>query len=459
MPYSANQALEDAGTAGRSERTPAEASPVERELAPDVRIEYGLVSDHAPVLKFLTQTLGVDVAQQSAARLDDPSYRPADRLLVRRRGALIGHVHVARHTAWFENQRIALARLEDFAVSPEHRGTVVERSLLAAAEEMARREGAVAAIVASEAPEGFLACGWSPLRGQGHTRADASGVLAYLDGQRVLARRRRSLPLIRAWRHFELQRVAETYERAAAASWGALCRTEDAWRWLAGGTSQDQLLLAVGKPGSTRRGESESLEPIYGYAVVRLSCIVEVMAPVARPLVRALLLVRACRDAIDRGCHGVTLYAPASDPLHELLVTAGGAWVSDAATAGPRRLIRLLNCEKWVERMDPVWRRRAREASIGKPLAFRFRSPGEVGCFRLTRRSSHWEAEEATAGEACDVVCDLAVRDALLLGNLSLRRAVAEGRLAFACEADAAAASRVFAPRFFWQSPWDLLRG
>ena len=96
-----------------------------------------------------------------------------------------------------------------------------------------------------------------------------------------------------------------------------------------------------------------------GYAVVRGSCIVEMMTLAKFPTARVQLLARACRDAIDRDHHSISLYTPASDPLHELMVTAGGAWISDRKENGPRLLMRLLSPERWVERCYPLWRQRA----------------------------------------------------------------------------------------------------
>ena len=41
------------------------------------------------------------------------------------------------------------------------------------------------------------------------------------------------------------------------------------------------------------------------------------------------------RDAIDRNHHWLSLYTPAADQLHELLVTAGGAWISEPNRPAP----------------------------------------------------------------------------------------------------------------------------
>src|SRR6185436_21022615 len=98
------------------------------------------------------------------------------------------------------------------------------------------------------------------------------------------------------------------------------------------------------------------------------SCLVEMMTLPEFAGARTQLLAGACRDAMVRDHHSISLYTPAADPLHELLVTAGGAWISDAVVPAPRWLIKLLAPEKWVERFYPSWHERARAANVPRPF-------------------------------------------------------------------------------------------
>jgi hypothetical protein len=437
-----------------------------RELSDGARIVSGNAGDHPVVLKLLVETRQAALAEDFQSRLDEPSYRPGDRLLVRRDRTLVAHVHVANHIAWFEGQRVPIVKLEDFASLPEFVRSGYEDELLRAAETIAAGEGAVAALVNAETPEAFVQRGWSLLRGQGHTRASASGVLAHLDAQDAARRRRRKTTIhVRTWRHFELDAIRQIYDETAAPLWGPLLRSEAAWQWLVGRKAQDQILLALedeagANGGAAHNGNGAAGAPtagrVVGYAVVRGSCIVEMLTLPEFGPARTQLLARACRDAMDRDHHSISLYTPAADPLHELLVTAGGAWISDAQAGGPRWLAKLLAPEKLVERLFPAWHERARAAAVPRPLEFGLVAGDERRRFTLTRRSARLERVDELP--AAWVECDRPTFDSLLLGNLSPTAAANRGQFRLSKPELIGALAALFPPRLFWQSPLELMR-
>ncbi len=414
------------------------------------------------MLELLVHTRQAPLAEDFQSRLDEPSYRPGNRLLVRRDRSLIAHVHLAGHIAWFEGQRVPLVKFEDFAALPEYRYAGYEDELLRAAESLAAADGAVAAAAYADRPEFFQQHGWSQLRGQGHTRADARSVLAHLDAQSAFRRRRRRpAVVVRTWRHFELDFLRQIYADAVAGLWGPLYRSELCWQWLIGRKAQDQILLAVDRPRAPALDdddeEGEGPEGrVVGYAVVRGSCVVEMMTLPEFASARTKLLARACRDAIDRDHHWMSLYTPAADPLHELLVTAGGAWVGDAIAGGPRWLLKLLAPEKWVERLYPVWHARARAAGITRPLELGLVAGCERWRFTLTRRSARLERVAALPTDWVEGA-PWAI-DSLLAGNLAIKPALADGHLRWSDAKLHAALATIFAPRLFWQSPLELMR-
>lgn len=452
--------------AARPPSLPADSACV-RELPGAARIVTGNAGDHQLVLELLVQTRQAPLAEDFQSRLDEPSYRPNDRLLVRRDRTLLAHVHLASHIAWFEGQRVPLVKLEDFASLPEYRHAGYDDELLDLAESMAAAEGAVAAVVHADRDRAdfFAGHGWSRLRGQGHTRSDARSVLAHLDAQEA-ARRRRRRPIVsvRTWRHFELDPVRQLYEQTAAELWGPLYRSEACWQWLIGRKAQDQILLAVERPrpgASSITARDDEDEPggeerVVGYAVVRGSCVVEMMTLPDHGAVRIQLLARACRDALDRDHHWISLYTPAADPLHELLVTAGGAWISDVTAGEPCWLMKLLSPEKWVERLYPNWHARARAAAIARPIELAFVCNHERWRFTLTRRSARLERNGATPTD--HIECRRSALDSLLAGNLLMPQAIADGILKLSDPNLAAPLTKLFPARLFWQSPLELMR-
>lgn len=432
-----------------------------RELDHGARITTANTGDHPLILQLIMRARQATLVEDFQSRLDEPNYRPANRLLVRRDNELIAHVHVASHIGWYEGQRIAIVRLEDFVVLPEYRDSGYGEQLLAAAESIAAAEGAVLALIVADRPELFERCGWSKLRGQGHTRASVLSVLAHLDAQEYARRRRRSAVEVRTWRHFELDKLRQLYEGISAGFWGSLYRSEASWQWLIGRKAQDQVLLALqrsrgGHANGHAADSDDAAEQAVGYAAVRGSCIIEMITAPKSSAVRVQLLARACREALDRDHHSISLYTPAADPLHELLVTAGGAWIDAAATNEPQWLMRLLAPERWIERCYPLWRRRIRAAQISRPLELAFVTPSVAYRFTLTRRSARLEPARALPADR--VECDAPTFESLLTGNLSLAKTIADGRLRLSRPELAETLAALFPARLFWQSPLELLR-
>jgi predicted acetyltransferase len=433
-----------------------------RELADGARIVSGNAGDHPLVLQLLVEARHAPLGEDFQSRIDEPTYRPGDRLLVRRERSLVAHVHVTSLIGWFEGQRVPLVKFEDFAALPEFGHAGYDGELLESAESIAASEGAVLAIAHAESPEHFLRRGWSVLRGQGLTRASARGVLAHLDAQEAARRKaRRKPPLaIRTWRHFELDAIRDVYDAGAAELWGPLLRSEAAWQWVVGRKAQDQILIAVdirdASPDDSARDLLNAGGRVVGYAVVRGSLVIEMMSLPDFPGARTQLLARACQDAMDRDHQTISLNTPAADPLHELLVTAGGAWIGDGASGNPRWLVKLLSAEKWVERFYAAWHERARVAGVARPLEIGFVADGLPYRFTLTRRSSRFERSDELP--TARVECSRATLESLLFGNLSVPVAVAHDRIRLSHPELAADLAAIFAPRLFWQSALESMR-
>ncbi|MEM9660274.1 MAG: hypothetical protein AAF961_18070, partial [Planctomycetota bacterium] len=192
-----------------------------------------------------------------------------------------------------------------------------------------------------------------------------------------------------------------------------------------------------------------------GYAIVRDSCVVEMFTLPGFSSVAPQLLARACRDAIDRDHHFVSLHCPADASLHELMVTAGGTWISDGADGSERWMVKLLSPTRWVERIYPLLHQSARQSNIARPFKFQFDVEGVGYALTLTRRSARLE-QAKSAGRPSAISAWQEVQD-LLLGN----RTAAHPLLETAAAVDAGAAdglATLLPPRLFWQSPLELIR-
>jgi len=374
-------------------------------------------------------------------------------MLVVRRGELIGQLQLSRQSAWFDHERIPTATVRDAVILPEMNPAGLMEPLLETAESTALAEGAILAIARPEQPEFFAARGWSSCRAQGHTQANTRALLAHIIAQLAARKSRHAHIEIRTWWHFELEAIQPVYEQVATAMWGTLHRSDDAWRWLVGRKAHDQILIAV----HHKEHEANAAKKLHvvGYAVVRDSCIIEMMTLPGHSAVRPLLVARACRDAIDRDHHFVSLHTPPTDPMHEFLVTAGGNWLTSAPHGG-QWMHKLLSPEKWIERLYPTLYRRAREAGIPRPLEIGFAVGESRYRFLFTRRSVR--LEHALPSASVDVTCDLLTFQNLLTSNLAWPKALERGLLRVADPPKAALLAALFPPRLFWQSPFELLR-
>ncbi len=434
-------------------------------LDESTQICAGNAGDNPLLIDFLVQAYQLQLADDFQSRLDEPLYQPTDRLLARRADELIGHVQVSKLIGWFHGQRCPIARLQDFVTLPEYRSSRLDTSLLEVAESVAINEGAIVGFVRTDRPEWFEQHGWSRCRGQGHTRANTRAILSHLDAQQSKRQHNGTEFEVRTWRHFELDSVLQVYQQLSTNMWGTLQRSLETWQWLVGRKAHDQILIAVEKAESTS-DESPALEEdksahlpdqlhVLGYAILRDSCIVEMLTLPGQAAVRAALLTQACRDAIDRDHHFVSLHTPATDPLHELLVTAGGSWIADSAASGGQWMLKLLAPERWIERLYPVLHERAREAGIPRPLVVELAVGKQCYRLTLTRRSSRLESVEPSP---VAVQCDWLSFQDLLTSNLTFPEAIAQGRLRTPHLSLLRTLAALFPPKLMWHSPFPMLR-
>lgn len=421
--------------------------------AREPRLAFAHVSDHAPIHALLRAANQSPSYEDFLTSLDEPSYEPSDRLLLRYGQQIVAHAQLLQHMAWFGGVKVAVGSVQDLAVLPEYSQVGYERTLLAAAVDEMHETQAVISLVRSDRPEPFRAAGWADVRGQGHSEVGIGDLLAHLSAQSTIASRRWQSPQIRRWRHVELDGVRAVYAESASGGWGAVHRAETYWQWLVGRKAHSDLIVAV--EGTDQWQDAETQSRIVGYAVACRDKILELCC--LRDFARAAprLVVRACQDAIEHDRHTLSLYAPASDPLHELVVTAGGSWCTDERSAGGTLLVKLLSPSRWVEAIYPILRRRAKRASLSRPFQICFDCGSQKYRLMVTRRSSRLVENAAIPS---DVHCDAATFEALLVGNLNVAKAIESGRLHAANEEMLERVNVLFPSELFWQSQFDVLR-
>lgn len=299
------------------------------------RIEVGSVGDHRLVRAFLA-SLNVASDEDFTHWLDDPMYEPTDRLLVRSGDRMVGHVHFVRRPLVWSEKRMPAVGINDLAVLPELVDSPCRRKLLLAAEAQAREDGALVATLRCRRGDPWIAeLGWIPCPSHAVTQASTREVLAYLTPPRISAGRRRT-PTVRLWRRVELQALASIYRMAMSVHDGGVWRNEPYWQWLLSRKVQDLVLVA--EVPTDRKGPPE----IAGYAMTRCDNMIELVTVPGEDQAAVELLRRSCRDAIELGFESIAVHAPSDCPLHELLLTVGGAYTSGGNTPSGELFVRLL---------------------------------------------------------------------------------------------------------------------
>lgn len=410
--------------------------------------------DHKPIYDFLRVANCAPSYEDYLASFDEPTYEPTDRLLAKYDGQIVGHARVLNRIAWFHGIKLPIGGIECFATLPEYRDAGCERLLLAAAEQALRDSQSVLALALTDRYDAFRAAGWCDVESPPCTVANVHDVLARLAAKPPLdplAPRARPLS-IRRWRQVELDALLDVYRHAAAASWGALDRTEPYWRWLIGRNLHDELIVAI--HGRDDWDSLESLPHIVGYAITRGSQVVELATLPEFGHAAAPLLTRACQDAIEHDHCAVSLQLPAADPLHQVLLNAGGRWAPKSRGTGSW-MAKLVAPARWIESIYGALQERAKEAGLARPLTLNFNTGGHTYRLELTRRSSHF----IRAGAARpDVLCSPQVLGAILLGAVDVAAACNSKRIECGSESSQSQLTALFPQASFWQSSLDSLR-
>jgi GNAT superfamily N-acetyltransferase len=433
-----------------------------------VHISLGQPGDHALVYALLRSLNQAPRHEDFLSGLDEPGYEPCDRLLLKFNRTLVGHVQVLHRAAWFHGVKLPIAGLADFAVLPEWQRTGHPQLIIAAAEEAMRKSGSILGIAETTRQDHFESNNWRPTSAHGHSQINVQELLAYLtahphslsrdsinpDCGRRMAKGEQLLPSIHArpWRQMERRQIRAIYDAFAANCWGAIARSDSYWHWLVGRKNGCELVVtAHGPPDDEPEHESTQ---IVGYAVVHAGQILEVATLGDEPRARTELLIHACHNAIECGHRTIELHIPISDPLHELVITAGGSWCG--VQPGGRCLVaKLLDPSRWVEAIFPILRHRARAARLALPLELVIDVDDARFRLTITRRGSRLSPID---GVRADMHCPRAEWDQLLIGNYDRTPTSPLDQSSFRDQETRKITAALFPPVLFWQSPFDSSR-
>lgn len=412
--------------------------------------------DHLAIQQFLRAVGQQPSAAEFQAQLEEPTYEPVDRLLVKSQDQIVAHLRVAWRDIRWGPQVWPVPWITDLAILPEYRGKGCAPALLKAAEQRLHRAGAILALTQTTSPAFYRRQGWVACGRHSYSQAGAREILGHLQAQTPAPREPRPTPPpklhIRYWRHVEQAALMRLYDESTRTLSGPAVRRAAYWRWLIGRQAYDRVYVAI--EGSHKLALDDTLARLVGYAFAKAGRVIELVSVRRRPDAAAALLARVCSEAIECDLDEIRFEAPPQHPLHATLIAAGGVHRHREAERGGVFMARVFAVSELLRALEPELLARLRQASEpltdklglwieGEPFLLRF-SNG-----RLRLRSGH-------PGRSY-LRCGVAEFTQLALGHLELAQAVRDGRIETSTRQAGMTAHTLFPPRAIWYPPLDDL--
>jgi predicted N-acetyltransferase YhbS len=450
----------DAGDKGQIAHSNSGAA--RRSIAPpraSWRVVPATFSDQAAIHQFLVSVFHKPSSAEYQTQLEDPTYEPSDRLLIKNGRTIVAHLRLLHREMHFGRLVLPVGLVADVATLPEYRRQGCATSLLQAARQILMREGAVLGLLRTELPRFYARCGWVVCGRHCHSTAGPREILSCLrmhqdeelrTAEFAIKPPDRKTYSIRLWRQVEQASLMRLYHENTQHAHGALVRSEAYWRWLVRRGGNERVYVAI--HGPDRFELDESLSPIVAYAATREGRIVEMLCSQEHPEASMQLLARTCGDAIERDFHHVRLDAPPESPFHPLFLAAGGMHSHHEAEKGLVCMANLFRPWRLLQLISRGLADRIKEAELRRPCQLGVLINDEK--YRLVIGRRNVQLIQGTLGRSY-LRCSRYDVAQLLLGHLDVRDGIAAGRLSVSTHVAQELAAALFPRLPFWRPPWD----
>jgi GNAT superfamily N-acetyltransferase len=425
------------------------------------RVVAATPADQQAIHQFLVSVFHQPSLSEFQAQLDDPTYEPADRLLVKSGPRIVAHLRMLHREMHFGCLVLPVGLVVDVATLPEYRGQGCATALLETACQILLHNGAVLGLLQTDLPRFYARRGWVVCGRHCYSTAGPREILSCLHlrgaeqsrtSEFVLDPPRRKTYNIRLWRQVEQAALTRLYSENTPYAYGAMVRTEAYWRWLVRRGGNERVYVAINGPD--RFEIDESLSAIVGYAATREGRILEMMCSREHPEASIQLLARACGDAIECDFHRVRVDAPPGDPLHALFLAAGGSHCYHEADKGMVFMANLFKPRRFLKSVSRHLAQRVAAAGLRRPCQLGVLINDEK--FRLVISRRNVKLIQGTLGRSY-LRCSRYDMAQLLLGHLDVQDAVASGRLSVSTRLAQDIAAALLPRLPLWRPPWDDL--
>jgi predicted acetyltransferase len=451
----------DALANGRRAPASATSSPVVTDAMKQVRVIAAAAVDHVAIHRFLVNVAQAPSSTEFQAQLEDPSYEPSDRLLIKHGGQIVSHLRMSHRELRFGPLWVPVCILADVATLPEFRRRGYAGALVVDAQRRMQQQGARLGLLKTRNPSFYRRLGWVPCFRTGGSKAGPRDILSQLSDYFSARRPQLETVLdatppaelnIRLWRHVEQAALMRLYDQFTSSAFGALRRGDEYWRWLISRRGYDRIYVAI--EGRDKLELDDTCQPIVGYATMSEGRIVELITAPDRTDVAAKLLQRACGDAIEHDYHPVRLDVPPDHPLQPILDAAAGSTSTSEAKQAEVVMVRLAKPLAFLAQLCPLLLERARDANLPLPCELGLLLDGQKYRLVLTRRSA--KVLPGKLGRSY-LTCSTADLTALLLGHADPRHAMSDSQPEFSTSVAHDLVRILFPQLPLWLPAWDDL--
>ena len=425
--------------------------------AAGIEVVPGTAGDHPAVQQFLLSVFSESSSADFQAQLDEPTYEPSDRLLVKHGPCVAAHLRLMSRQMQFGAAILPISYIADVATAPEFRGRGYASALLEAAERRIFHETSVLGLLQTAAPDFYRRRGWVVCGRHSCSTAGCHQVLAHLRAQEIP----RAGSLATAWqpplhirylRRVELAAVIRLHAEHVRQAYGGFGRTETYWKWLINRRGYDRIYVAI--EGSPEIELDGTFSAIVGYAAAKNARLVELVSAARRPDAAPRLLARFCSDAIEQDLREIRVELAPDHLIHHALLAAGGSFCRQELDRGHAFMVKVLDFERLVRALHAEFLSR-----LGSAGRFSHRELGFVVGDQQWVLQISPSGSRLVAGRVGRkfLRCSWPQFGQLLLGHLDVRQAVRNGVLIASNRLAVESAGVLFPQVPLWYPPLDDL--
>ena len=427
-----------------------------------IQIAPARAGDHPAIHRFLMNVFQCPSGTDYAAQLEDPYYEPTDRVVARHGSRIVGHARVQFRDIRFGPVTLPVAWLTEMAIAPEFRGQNIGSTIFEKCEHLMRQHGACVGVLSTSKADFFKQCGWTVGIRHSFSTALPRNILSYIreykqaeeskNGNNPLIEK--GLPIkVRIWRHVEQDALVRLYNNDSEGAYGAYERTDAYWRWLLNRQSFDQIYVAV--EGRDKLNLETGFDAIKGYAVVKGTRIIEMIAEDNRQDIILNLLERICGDVIEQNDQPVRLDGAATSPVHEVFRLSGGQFTDAPAANNQVFITKAFDPVDLLERVRPVLSQQAKNSNLNAGDELGIQVGDKKVLISINQRSV--KISTGKLGRSY-ITCSPEAFTQLLLGCIDAEDAICQDRIQVSTKLASELATGLFKRLPVWLPPLnDLL--